>query len=234
MLVFSNFMKRYEKVRKMKNIMSNYKSVHKEGRDEIIINKSRFIGSSRPVETEEEALEFIGRIKKEFKDATHNVYAYVIGENSNIQRYSDDGEPTGTAGMPILNVIKQENLKDVAVVVTRYFGGVLLGAGGLVRAYTKGAKIALESGIIVDKNLFYDVKFKIDYTLLGKMDNELSKNNIIVVDKIYEEQVLYKLICDNENLEEISFLISEITSGKAEITVGQAAYFSIKDGEVLN
>ncbi len=213
--------------------MINYKSIHKEGRDEIIINKSKFIGTACPVQDEEEALEFIDRIKKEFKDATHNVYAYVIGENSNIQRFSDDGEPSGTAGMPVLNVIKQENLKNAAVVVTRYFGGVLLGAGGLVRAYTKGAKIALESGIIVDKNLFYDVSFKIDYTLLGKMDNELIKNNIIVVDKIYESQVQFKLIAETEKLENVEALVSEITSGKAEITMGQAKYFSIKDGRII-
>ena len=199
--------------------MSNYKSIHKEGRDEIIINKSRFIGTACPVETEEEALEFIDKIKKEFKDATHNVYAYVIGENSNIQRFSDDGEPSGTAGMPVLNVIKQENIKNVAVVVTRYFGGVLLGAGGLVRAYTKSSKIALESGIIVDKKLFYDVLFKLDYTLLGKMDNELLKNNVIVRDKEYEEQVLFKLIVEKENLDKINALVGEISSGKAEISV---------------
>ncbi|NLE06207.1 MAG: DUF3795 domain-containing protein, partial [Crenarchaeota archaeon] len=130
--------------------MSNYKSIHKYGRDEIIINKSKFIGTAAPVENEEEAVSFIESIRKEFKDATHNCYAYVIGENRNIQRYSDDGEPSGTAGMPILNVINQENLINVAVVVTRYFGGVLLGAGGLVRAYTKGCKIGLESGLVCD------------------------------------------------------------------------------------
>ncbi len=213
--------------------MSNYKSIHKEGRDEIIINKSKFIGSACPVQTEEEALEFIDRIKKEFKDATHNVYAYVIGENSNIQRYSDDGEPSGTAGMPVLNVIKQENLKNTAVVVTRYFGGVLLGAGGLVRAYTKGAKIGIDSGIIVDKNLFYDVSFKIDYTLLGKMDNELLKNNTIVVDKIYEDQVLFKLIAETEKLEYVEAIVNEITSGKAEIILGHAKYQSVKDGKLI-
>ena len=162
------------------------------------------------------------------------MYAYILGENSNIQRYSDAGEPAGTAGMPVLNVIKQENLKNTAVVVTRYFGGVLLGAGGLVRAYTRGAKIALNSGIIVDKNLFYDVKFKIDYSLLGKMDNVLLKDNFIVVEKIYEEQVIYKLMSENENLERITALVNEITSGKAEITVGQAAYLSIRNGRVLN
>lgn len=214
--------------------MSNYKSIHKEGRDEIIINKSKFIGTACPVQTEEEALEFIDRIKKEFKDATHNVYAYVIGENSNIQRYSDDGEPSGTAGMPVLNVIKQENLKNTAVVVTRYFGGVLLGAGGLVRAYTKGAKIALDSGIIVDKNLFYDVSFKIDYTLLGKMDNELLKNNYIVVDKIYEDQVKFNLIVETEKLENVEALVNEITGGKAEIILGHAKYQSVKDGKLVD
>ena len=209
----------------------NYKSIHKEGRDEIIIKKSKFIGSACPVETEEEALEFIDRIKKEYRDARHNVYAYVIGE-TNI-RYSDDGEPSGTAGMPVLNVIKQENLRNVALVVTRYFGGVLLGAGGLIRAYTKGAKIALNNGVIVDKNLFYDISFKIDYTLLGKMDNELLVNDFIVVDKIYEEQVLFKLISEEQNLEKLSALVSEITNGKTVITVGQAAYFSIKDGKIV-
>jgi len=229
MLVFSNFMKRYEKVRKMKNIMGNYKSIHKIGRDEIIINKSKFIGTACPVE----ALAFIDKIKKEFKDATHNVYAYVIGENSNIQRFSDDGEPSGTAGMPVLNVIMQENLRNLAVVVTRYFGGVLLGAGGLVRAYTKGSKIALESGIIVDKALFYDVSFKIDYTLLGKMDNELIKNNFIVTDKVYEEQVLVKLIVEEENLDKITALAGEVSSGKAQISLGKAAYYSIKNGKLV-
>lgn len=213
--------------------MSNYKSVHKEGRDEVIINKSKFIGSACPVNTEEEALEFINKIKREFKDATHNVYAYVIGKNSGIQRFSDDGEPSGTAGMPVLNVIKQEDLKNVAVVVTRYFGGVLLGAGGLVRAYTKGAKIGLDSGIIVDKNLFYDVLFKVDYTLLGKMENELFKNNFIVIDKVYEESVLFKLISETENLDNLKTLVAEITGGKAEVIVGQASYLSTKDGTIV-
>jgi uncharacterized YigZ family protein len=213
--------------------MGNYKSIHKIGRDEIIINKSKFIGTAYPVETEEEALAFIDKIKKEFKDATHNVYAYVIGENSNIQRFSDDGEPSGTAGMPVLNVIMQENLRNLAVVVTRYFGGVLLGAGGLVRAYTKGSKIALESGIIVDKALFYDVSFKIDYTLLGKMDNELIKNNFIVTDKVYEEQVLVKLIVEEENLDKITALAGEVSSGKAQISLGKAAYYSIKNGKLV-
>lgn len=213
--------------------MSNYKSVHKYGRDEIIINKSKFIGTAAPVENEEQAIMFIDSIKKEFKDATHNCYAYVIGENKNIQRYSDDGEPSGTAGMPILNVINQENLVNVAVVVTRYFGGVLLGAGGLVRAYTKGCKIGLESGIIVDKNLYYDVSFGLDYTLLGKMDNELLKNNFIVKDKIYSDCVTLKLIVKEEETEKVVALINEVTSGRAEINIGQSSYYSIEHGRII-
>lgn len=213
--------------------MSNYKSVHKYGRDEIIINKSKFIGTAAPVENEEEAVSFIESIRKEFKDATHNCYAYVIGENKNIQRYSDDGEPSGTAGMPILNVINQENLVNVAVVVTRYFGGVLLGAGGLVRAYTKGCKIGLESGIIVEKNLFYDVSFSLDYTLLGKMDNELLRNNFIVKDKVYQDNVMFKLIVKENEIDKIKNLVNDITSARSEINLGHASYYSIKDGRII-
>ncbi len=213
--------------------MANYKSIHKYGRDEIIINKSRFIGTAAPVESEEQAVEFIEKIKKEFKDASHNCYAYVIGENKGIQRYSDDGEPSGTAGMPILNVINQENIVNAAVVVTRYFGGVLLGAGGLVRAYTKGCKIGLESGIIVEKNLYYDVSFDLDYTLLGKIDNELLLNSFIVKDKIYSDRVDFKLIVKEDETEKLRALVNEITSGKSVISIGQAAYYSIKDGKII-
>lgn len=213
--------------------MSNYKSIHQYGRNELIINKSKFIGTAVPVESEEKAIEFIDEIRKEFRDASHNCYAYVIGENKNIQRYSDDGEPSGTAGMPILNVISQENLVNVAVVVTRYFGGVLLGTGGLARAYTKGCKIALENGEIVDKDLYYDVFFNLNYTLLGKMENELLKNGFIVKDKIYSENVEFQLIVRDDETDRIISLINEVTAGKAEVNIGQAAYYSIKDGKII-
>ncbi|MEL7646483.1 MAG: YigZ family protein [Sedimentibacter sp.] len=213
--------------------MNDYRSIHRYGRNETTINKSRFIGTAMPVASEEEALEFIEKIRKEFKDATHNVYAYTIGENSGIQRYSDDKEPSGTAGMPVLNVINQENLKNVAVVVTRYFGGVLLGAGGLVRAYTKGAKIALESGIIVERNLYYDVEFSIDYTLLGRMDNELMKNSFMVKNKTYDDKVRFFLIVKEGETDKLNDLVKEITGGKAEINLGQSSYHSVKDGKIV-
>lgn len=213
--------------------MSNYRSIHKFGRDEIIINKSRFIGSAMPVNTEEEALEFIEKIKKEFRDASHNVYAYSIGENANLQRFTDDGEPSGTAGMPMLSVINMENLRNVAVVVTRYYGGVLLGAGGLVRAYTKGAKIGLESGLIVDKALFYEVSLKVEYTMLGKIENELTKNEFIIKDKVYEENVSINILSAEEDIEKLKSTINEVTSGKSDITIGQSSYYSIKDHKIV-
>lgn len=128
--------------------MKEYKTVEFENSDEFIEKKSRFIGYVKPVKTQEEAVSFINEIKSKHWDATHNVYAYVLKEN-NIQRYSDDGEPSGTAGVPVLDVILKNGLVDVCVVVTRYFGGTLLGAGGLVRAYSHGSKIAVEAGGII-------------------------------------------------------------------------------------
>lgn len=128
--------------------MKEYKTVEFESSDEFVEKKSRFIGYVKPVKTQEEAVSFISEIKSKHWDATHNVYAYVLKEN-NIQRYSDDGEPSGTAGVPVLDVILKNGLVDVCVVVTRYFGGTLLGAGGLVRAYSHGSKIAVEAGGII-------------------------------------------------------------------------------------
>ena len=140
--------------------MSTYKTLHEFGMDEIIIEKSTFIGYAKPIKTEEEAIEFVNEIKKKHKDATHNVWAYTVGKTMNIQRYSDDGEPQGTAGIPTLEVIKKEDLRDVVVVVTRYFGGVKLGAGGLVRAYTKGAKIGIDAAKVIEKVMYKKLELK--------------------------------------------------------------------------
>lgn len=213
--------------------MANYRTIHDQGCDEIIINKSRFIGYATPINSEEDAIEFINQIRKSHSDATHNVYAYVYGENSNIQRYSDDGEPSGTAGMPVLNVIKLEDLRNVVVVVTRYFGGIKLGAGGLVRAYTKGAKIGLDSGIIVEKVLFYEVIAEIDYTLLGKVEFELTKNNYIIKDKAYTENVTLNILCIEEDINKLKSLILNTTSAKCKISIKNSSYFSLKDGKII-
>lgn len=213
--------------------MQSYRTLHEFGRDEFTVEKSVFIGHVKPVETEEEAREFIDEIKSKYKDATHNVWAYTIGETMNIQRYSDDGEPHGTAGIPTLEVIKKEDLRNVVVVVTRYFGGVKLGAGGLVRAYTKGAKIGLEAGKIVEKKPFIEVDISVDYTLLGKIQNELANREYTVKDIEYTDSVNIIVYCEKERLETLSSLITEITSATAEIREKEEFYLSVMDGKIL-
>lgn len=210
-----------------------YKTLHEFGTDEITIEKSTFIGYAKPIKTEEEAVEFINEIKKKHKDARHNVWAYTVGKSMNIQRYSDDGEPQGTAGIPTLEVIKKEDLRDVVVVVTRYFGGIKLGAGGLVRAYTKGAKIGLEAGKIIEKIMYQEVKIKIDYNQLGKVQNEIMNMGYFIKDTIYEDNVEIIVYSRSNEKESIIERINDITSATAQITIGEEFYLSEKDGQVI-
>ncbi|WP_373599644.1 YigZ family protein [Paraclostridium bifermentans] len=210
-----------------------YKTLHEFGMDEIIIEKSTFIGYAKPIKTEEEAVEFINEIKKKHKDATHNVWAYTVGKSMNIQRYSDDGEPQGTAGIPTLEVIKKEDLRDVVVVVTRYFGGVKLGAGGLVRAYTKGAKIGLESAKIIEKVMYQEIKIKIDYNQLGKVQNEIMNMGYFIKDTIYEDNVEIIVYSRKNEMDNLIEKITNITSATANITLGEEFYLSEKDGQVI-
>ena len=213
--------------------MGSYKTLHQYGEDKYIVEKSTFIGYAKPIKTEEEAVEFINEIKKKHKDATHNVWAYTVGENMNIQRYSDDGEPQGTAGIPTLEVIKKEDLRDVVVVVTRYFGGIKLGAGGLVRAYTKGAKVGIEAGIVIEKVKYTEVKIKIDYNLLGKIQNEIMNLELTIKDTIYGEDVEIIVYVRNEDVENLKSRIIDITNAKANITLGEEYYLSEKGNKLI-
>lgn len=213
--------------------MSTYKTLHEFGMDEIIIEKSTFIGYAKPIKTEEEAIEFVNEIKKKHKDATHNVWAYTVGKTMNIQRYSDDGEPQGTAGIPTLEVIKKEDLRDVAVVVTRYFGGIKLGAGGLVRAYTKGAKIGLEAAKIIEKVMFQEVRVRIDYNQLGRVQNEIMNMNYIIKDTIYADNVEIVVYSRLEDVEKLVSRMTDITSATAENILGEEFYLSVKDNEII-
>lgn len=210
-----------------------YKTIHKYGEDETIINKSRFIGYAMPIKSEEEALDFIEKIKTKHRDASHNVYAYVCGKDSNVQRFSDDGEPSGTAGIPALEVIKKEDLRNVVVVVTRYFGGTKLGAGGLIRAYTQGAKIGLEAGIIIDKVLHTRMKVRVDYTLYGMVENHFMNKGYIVDEIVYDDMVNIYVYIKFSEVEYFTNRVTDLTSGNAIIEKEDEKYISMKDGKEI-
>lgn len=212
----------------------SFRTLHEFGADEIIINKSRFIGYAKPVESEEEAIEFIDHIKSEHRDATHNVYAYVVGPTDNIQRYSDDGEPSGTAGIPILDIIKKEELKNTVIVVTRYFGGIKLGAGGLIRAYIKGAKIGIDAAKIVEKKLYKKLKVTVDYTLHGKIENAImGREEFILADTEFDSAVNYFVLCLKDDLDSFVTFIRDLSSDNFEYEELEEMYLSVKDGSVL-
>ncbi|WP_352416965.1 YigZ family protein, partial [Clostridium tertium] len=179
--------------------------------------KSEFIGYAKRCESEEEAKAFVSEIKNKHKQATHNCFAYVIGENMGIQRYSDDGEPQGTAGIPILEVMKKSDVTDCAIVVTRYYGGILLGTGGLTRAYTKGAAIALKAGGVVEKVNGVRLLFHMDYDMLGKIQYKCNENNWYIEDTEYTDKVVVHILAETEKASDIEKEIIEISNGKIKV-----------------
>ncbi len=193
-----------------------YITTEGEGKDEFTEKKSRFIGYLTHVESEEEALSVINRKREEYWDAAHNVYAYILRDGQ-IKRYSDDGEPQGTAGIPVLDVLQKEGLTDVCVVVTRYFGGTLLGAGGLVRAYSHGAKIAVDASFIKTMSPCTEVSLNIDYGLYGKITYILPRYYIKTLDSVFAETVKLKLLLKDKYLDSFKKEITEITSGAVEV-----------------
>lgn len=195
--------------------MKKYITVKKSASDSFEEKKSEFIGYVKRVTTEEEAKEFVAQIKGMHKQARHNCYAYIVGKNMGIQRYSDDGEPQGTAGIPILEVIKKQEFTDCAVVVTRYFGGVLLGAGGLTRAYTKGAAIAIDAAGVVEKIDGVRLSIDIDYDLYGKIQYLCAQNNWHIEDTEFTDGVRIYILAMASEIEKIEKEITEATSAKA-------------------
>ncbi|WP_411349351.1 YigZ family protein [Paenibacillus sp. WLX2291] len=202
-----------------------YKTIKETGAKEIVIKKSRFIGHSKPVATEEEALAFIESIKKQHWNATHNCSAYLIGSRGEIQRQSDDGEPSGTAGKPILEVIKNQGLQDIAIVVTRYFGGIMLGAGGLIRAYTDGAVAAIEAGQSITNVLHEEVQVEIEYTWLGKLENELRNRGIRMGETEFTDKVILHCLPIASEAEAFQAWMTDLTQGQAEIMLGEQLYY---------
>lgn len=213
------------------NTISLY--VYKGGQGEITEKKSRFIATVRPVESEDEAVSFINETKKKYGDARHNCSAFVIGKRQELTRCSDDGEPAGTAGRPMLDVLLKENIHNVAVVVTRYFGGVLLGTGGLVRAYQQATKAGLSASEIIEKKDGAVLFIRTDYTGIGRLQYLFAQEKITVMDTAYEADVLVKAVIPENDKKRIEKTIIEQTNGTAKLEWGDEVTFAEYDGEVL-
>lgn len=205
-------------------MLPKYYTVKGYGEHEIDIQKSRFIAYIDRVESEEEAQEFIQRIKKQNWNANHNCSAYMIGENDHIQKANDDGEPSGTAGVPMLEVLKKKHLKDTVVVVTRYFGGIKLGAGGLIRAYGKATSEGLAAVGIVERKLMRIMHTTIDYTWLGKIENELRGSIYQLKEIHYLDKVEIETFVEEAQTEAFKEWMIELTSGQCELREGDMQY----------
>lgn len=205
-------------------MLQHYFTVRPEGQGEIEINRSRFIAYVRRVENQEEAIAFLQEIKKKHWDATHNCSAYIAGEQDQFQKMDDDGEPGGTAGKPIMEVIKRSELRDTAIVVTRYFGGIKLGAGGLIRAYGKAAAAGLKSTGIIDRILIQKHSFSFDYTHLGKIENGLQARGIDIIHIDYLEKVTLTIGIEESREEEAKAFFNNFTGGKAIWEPGEQVY----------
>lgn len=195
----------------------NYFTISEAASDSFIEKKSEFIGYIAPVKTNDEAVAFINQIKAMHRKARHNVYAYILRED-NISRYSDDGEPQGTAGVPVLEVLQKRGLTDVCLVVTRYFGGILLGGGGLLRAYSHAASIACDTAHIMDMRLCHRLTIKTDYNLYGKINYILPNFDVITVNSDFADAVTLEILVMSEKLDSLRNELTEVTNNLAEVT----------------
>lgn len=209
-------------------MVKEYRTIFDMGTDEIVEKKSRFIGYVAHVESEEEADAFVLSIKKKHYDARHNCYAYVIGENQQKLRFSDDGEPGGTAGKPILEVITGLGLVDVCIVVTRYFGGTLLGTGGLLRAYTQAAQKCVEATEIINKQLVIPVDIVTNYNDLGKIQYLLGTEKIPVTESDYGEEVKLTVAVPYDDYDRLEKQLIEITAAKVTLEKNEAVFAVVK------
>ncbi|MBM6619064.1 YigZ family protein [Bacillus suaedaesalsae] len=205
-------------------MLLSYKTIKGNGEHEIIIEKSRFICYIDRATTEEEAQAFISRIKKANANANHNCSAYLIGEHDQIQKANDDGEPSGTAGVPILEVLKKKGLKGTVVVISRYFGGIKLGAGGLIRAYGKATSEGIIHTGIVERKLMRIMSVVVDYTWVGKIENELRSSEYQVKSVNYTENVEFEIYVEENRTESFCAWMIELTNGQGEIIQGTSEY----------
>lgn len=208
------------------HMRKDYLTVSGEAAAEIEEKRSRFIATVKPVSSEQEAQDFISRLKTRYWDASHNVYAYYVCSDNILQKFSDDGEPSGTAGLPVLEAIKKTGVEDVAIVVTRYFGGILLGASGLVRAYGKSAALSIEAAGIVRRQLCIMTRVTTDYPLLGKLQAAIASKGYIIKDTAYTDSVAMDIYIPVDEFDHFTALVTEVSNGRAGISTGDRAYIT--------
>lgn len=206
---------------------NSYKTVLHESETLLVEKKSKFISHVMPVDNEADAIEYLNKIRAEYSDATHNVYAYVIDEN-NIFRYSDDGEPSGTAGMPVLDAIRKAGIVDTIVVVTRYFGGTLLGTGGLVHTYGASASRGLEASEIIMREMCDVISVKLDYNMAGKLQHKIASDGLMLEDTVYTEDVELIICSPIDETERLMSEITDLTNGRAVCAVIDKKYINRK------
>ena len=211
----------------MEQNMQIYKTIKQYGEGEIEEKKSRFLGKIKPVASEEEALEFIESIKKQYWDARHNCFAYIIGTKGETVRCSDDGEPSGTAGKPMLEVLQNQELRNVVAVVTRYFGGVLLGTGGLVRAYTQATQEALKEAQVATMTPMAVMTVKTDYNAIGKIKYVLAQEEVPVLNEEYAVDVVVTMAVSLAEKERMIKKLIEVTNGKAVIEEKEQIFMAL-------
>ncbi len=210
-----------------------YRTIYEQGYSVFEEKKSEFISNVFPVTTEEEANIKLAEMRKQYKDATHNCFAYVILENGVLkERYSDDGEPSGTAGMPILEVLRREELKNLLVVVTRYYGGTLLGTGGLTRAYGRGAKDGVVAAKMITREPYEKFVYNVSYELSGKLQFVILQNNGIIVDTEYSDTVTYTVYSKLKDVKALSDEVQEVTNGQADTESVDSLFGALVDGEI--
>lgn len=207
-------------------MLTDYKTISREAAPEFVEKRSRFIGYVKPVTTEKEALDFINSIRSKHWDATHNVFAYVLREQ-NTCRYSDDNEPQGTAGMPVLDVIRKSGLTDICIVVTRYFGGILLGGGGLVRAYSHSASLAVEAAKPIMMCSSYNCALSCTYNQYGKLSSLVPENGGVIIDSDFSDVVKISFHIPVGDLQKLSKLITDATSGTVEINIEDECFYPV-------
>ena len=208
------------------------KRVHKDGSAQITEKKSRFIGDVYNIENEEDALYYINETKKKYWDARHHCYAYIIGNNNEIKRFSDDGEPSGTAGKPILDVLDKSGIANCLIIVTRYFGGTLLGTGGLIRAYSEAAKLGIEASGIMEVKKGIQAQIDADYNSFGKIQYMCMERNIIITDTEYGENVHINMIIEESEYAHFQKAVADAFAGRLEIVKNDNVIFGIYDGMV--